>query len=315
MTTVLFYDDLFLEHKTSPGHPERPERALHAWNRLRHGGVGARCQLGHARPVHEADLLTLHSQQQVHIVERLCEHDGGLVDPDTPVSTGSFHAARLAAGAGVAAVDELIAGNAHNAFALVRPPGHHATSTKSMGFCLFNNVALAARHALDRHQLSRILIVDWDVHHGNGTQEIFYAEPRVMFFSAHRYPFYPGSGAAGETGTGPGLGYTLNLPIPYGTKPEEYRRQFAAALATAADRIKPELVFISAGFDAHRHDPIGSLDLETEDFLELGRLVLDVAKTHAQGRVISMLEGGYHLEILADCIEQHVRQLVEHSAS
>jgi acetoin utilization deacetylase AcuC-like enzyme len=181
-----------------------------------------------------------------------------------------------------------------------------------MGFCLFNNIALAAHRARATHHLSRILIVDWDVHHGNGTQDIFYDDDVVTFFSIHRFGpgFYPGTGAAGETGQGPGLGHTINVPVRYGTAPKEYHAQFNRALENIADKIKPELVLLSAGFDAHAQDPIGSLGLEVEDFVTLTERVLDVAKTHAGGRLVSCLEGGYNLHALAESVEAHLRGLL-----
>jgi acetoin utilization deacetylase AcuC-like enzyme len=197
------------------------------------------------------------------------------------------------------------------ALCLVRPPGHHATPTVSMGFCLFNNIALAAHHARTAHNLTRLLIVDWDVHHGNGTQDIFYEDPQVMFFSIHRYGqgFYPGTGAESETGRGRGLGYTRNAPIRYGTSRKDYHARFTSALEKAAEKIKPELVLVSAGFDAHRLDPIGSLGLEADDFAVLTRQVLAVARTHAAGRLVSCLEGGYHLDALAESVQRHLEEL------
>jgi acetoin utilization deacetylase AcuC-like enzyme len=241
----------------------------------------------------------------------VAEDGGGRLDPDTVVSPRSFEVALAAAGACASAVDAVLAGPQRTALCLVRPPGHHATPTRSMGFCLFNNVALAARRALKAHGLSRVLIVDWDVHHGNGTQDVFYADPAVMFFSIHRYGnFYPGTGAARETGTGPGLGYTLNAPIRYGTPRRQYQAAFTSALDQAAEKIKPELVLLSAGFDAHARDPIGSLGLEVEDFAELTSQVLEVARAHAGGRLVSCLEGGYHLEALAESVQAHLEGLL-----
>jgi acetoin utilization deacetylase AcuC-like enzyme len=220
--------------------------------------------------------------------------------------------ALAAAGACVAAVDSVVTGAHTNALCLVRPPGHHATASLSMGFCLFNNIALAAQRALTAHRLTRILIVDWDVHHGNGTQDIFYESPEVFFFSIHRYGngFYPGTGAANETGHRRGLGYTLNTPIRFGTPRPQYYDCYRAALEKAADRIKPELVLVSAGFDAHVRDPIGSLELETEDFAKLTRDVLDAARVHAGGRLVSCLEGGYDVRALAQSVQAHLEQLL-----
>jgi acetoin utilization deacetylase AcuC-like enzyme len=217
-----------------------------------------------------------------------------------------------AAGACAAAVEAVLAGPERTALCLVRPPGHHATPTRSMGFCLFNNVALAAHAARTLHGLDRVLVVDWDVHHGNGTQDVFYADPSVTFFSIHRYGrgFYPGTGAAGETGTGPGLGHTINVPVPYGTPRADFRAAFAGGLEKAAARARPQLVLVSAGFDAHARDPIGSLGLETEDFGWLTRQVHDVARTHAGGRLVSCLEGGYDLDALAESVAVHLGQLL-----
>ncbi len=237
---------------------------------------------------------------------------GGQLDADTIVSAESYTVALAAAGACAAGVDAVLQGQDRTALCLVRPPGHHATPTHSMGFCLFNNIALATDHARRAFGLSRVLIVDWDVHHGNGTQDIFYADPTVMFFSIHRYGhgFYPGSGAGGETGTGPGLGYTVNAPVRYGTPRPDFRADFRNALEKAADRIRPELVLVSAGFDAHHRDPIGSLGLESEDFADLTRLVLQVADTHAHGRLVSCLEGGYDLQALAESVQVHLEELL-----
>ncbi len=307
--TLLYTDPLFLRHETGP-HPERPDRLRAVTARLAKSGVAGLCAHGEYQPMSEEEVQELHDPRQVLFAKRVCEQGGGRLDGDTAVSPESFTVALAAAGACAAAVDAVIQGNGRNALCLVRPPGHHATPTTSMGFCLFNNIALAAQRARKVHGLSRILIVDWDVHHGNGTQDIFYADGGVEFFSIHRSPFYPGTGAADETGTGPGLGRILNMPIRYGTPRQEYRSAFTSALEKAADAIKPELVLLSAGFDAHAADPIGSLGLEVEDFAEMTKRVLDVARTHAGGRLVSCLEGGYDLEALAASVQAHLEELL-----
>ncbi len=246
----------------------------------------------------------------IDALKQVCEMGGGHLAPDTLVSRDSFQVALAAAGACASAVDAVMAGPERTALCLVRPPGHHATPTRSMGFCLFNNVALAANRARSRHQLSRILIVDWDVHHGNGTQDIFWQDGEVAFFSIHRFGdgFYPGTGAADETGEGPGR--IINAPVRYGTSRKEYLAHFTAVLHKAADRVKPELIIQSAGFDAHALDPIGSLGLEVEDFVTLTRLVKEVAHVHAAGRIVSCLEGGYNLNVLREAVPAHLEELM-----
>ena len=311
--TLLYTDPLFLRHDTG-AHPERPDRLRAVTARLAESGVAGLCIHGDYHPLSVEEVSALHAPAQVEMARRVAEQGGGYLDPDTPVCPESYTVALAAAGACAAAVDAVVQGKGRNALCLVRPPGHHATPTRSMGFCLFNNVALAARRARTAHGLTRLLIVDWDVHHGNGTQDAFYADGGVEFFSIHRHPFYPGTGAAGDTGTGPGLGRTLNVPLRYGVSRQEYRAAFAAALGEAADAIKPELVLVSAGFDAHAADPIGSLGLEVEDFADMTKLVLDVARTHAGDRLVSCLEGGYDLEALASSAQAHLEELLGASA-
>lgn len=307
--TLLYTDPIFLKHDTG-AHPETAERLRAITARLEKTGLAKKCAAGKFTPLEEASVAKLHDPKQIVQVKQLCQHGGGRLEVDTPVSPASFDVALHAAGACAAAVDAVLKGEDKTALCLVRPPGHHATPKQSMGFCLFNNIALAAQRARTEHQLTRILIVDWDVHHGNGTQDIFYADPDVFFFSIHRYPFYPGTGSKEETGTGRGLGFKLNVPVRFGTSRKQYHESFNAALATAADRIKPELVLLSAGFDAHAEDPIGSLGLEVEDFVTLSKTVLDVARTHAQGRLASCLEGGYNTERLAESVEAHLQELL-----
>jgi acetoin utilization deacetylase AcuC-like enzyme len=311
--TLLYTDPLFLKHDTGRHHPESAERLRSITAQLNRSSVMKQCQMGRYQPLAEEVVAKLHAPMQVLRVKQLTQHGGGNLDADTPVSVDSFDVALAAAGACAAAVDAVMQGTSPNALCLVRPPGHHATPTRSMGFCLFNNIALAVRHAQKAHHLTRLLIVDWDVHHGNGTQDIFYEDPEVLFFSIHRYGngFYPGTGAATETGRGKGLGYTLNVPVRFGTARQEYHERFRKALHDAADKIKPELVLISAGFDAHAKDPIGSLGLEVEDFGILTQEVMEVARVHARGRLVSCLEGGYHLQALAESVQAHLGGLLK----
>jgi acetoin utilization deacetylase AcuC-like enzyme len=233
-----------------------------------------------------------------------------VLDPDTSMSPGSLHAAFLAAGGALAAVDAIMRGEVEHVFCAVRPPGHHAETARAMGFCLFNNVAIAARYVQKRHRLTRVLIVDWDVHHGNGTQHSFEQDPSILFFSTHQFPHYPGTGRARERGTGVGEGFTINVPMEAGDGDEEYHAVFVNVLLPAADAFKPEFVIVSAGFDAHRDDPLASMRLTEAGYSDLTGLVAGIAKRHAQGRLLSALEGGYNLTALAASVEAHLKALL-----
>jgi acetoin utilization deacetylase AcuC-like enzyme len=307
--TLLYYDPCFLNHDTGH-HPERPERLRQIMARLESGGLAARCERPKCPAATLERLARVHEPGYIERVAEFATRGGGHLDPDTVVSRESYDIARIAAGAACDAVDRVLWGEAKTALCIVRPPGHHALAERAMGFCLFNNIAVAACVARDEHELDRVLIVDWDVHHGNGTQDTFYSDGRVGFFSSHRWPFYPGTGAADETGIGAGQGATLNLPITFGTPRAVYLQRFAGALEKIAAQIRPQLVLVSAGFDSHRTDPVGSLGLETEDFAELTKLVSDVADVHAGGRLVSLLEGGYNPPVLAECVETHLKKLL-----
>jgi acetoin utilization deacetylase AcuC-like enzyme len=310
--TLLYSDPIFLKHDTGM-HPEKADRLRAITTLLDKSGLTKKCTAGTYQPLTEEAVTKIHTAKEVTKIKQLAAHGGGRVDPDTVVSPDSFTVGLAAAGACTAAVDAVLKGIDHNALCLVRPPGHHATQARAMGFCLFNNVALAAHHAKTTHKLTRILIVDWDVHHGNGTQDIFYEDPEVVFYSIHRFGhgFYPGSGDRDETGRGKGQGHIFNEPVRFGTSRKEYHERFTATLEKVADKIKPELVLLSAGFDAHRNDPIGSLGLESEDFAVLTRQVLAVAKAHAKGRLVSCLEGGYNLDALAESVQLHLAGLLD----
>lgn len=250
----------------------------------------------------------VHEDDVARYVQVACEQGGGRIEADTIVSSASFEVGLLAAGACCSAVKAVMQGNDKTAFCLVRPPGHHATPALSMGFCLFNSIALAARTAL-KEGASKVLIVDWDVHHGNGTQDAFYDDPQVYFLSLHRSPFYPGTGLANETGTGKGLGATLNVPLRFGISRADYLSAFAANLEKACSVAKPDIILVSAGFDAHAQDPIGSLGLEVEDFSTMTDLLKQAANTYSNGRIVSCLEGGYNLKKLAESVTAHLKSL------
>jgi acetoin utilization deacetylase AcuC-like enzyme len=252
----------------------------------------------------------VHERAYIESIQRFCTAGGGRIEADTVISARSYEVACLAAGTALAAVDAVLTGLAPRAFCLTRPPGHHALPARAMGFCLFNNVALAAAHAVQNHHRERVLVVDFDVHHGNGTQDMFYDSPSVYFLSIHRYPFYPGTGAAHETGTREGLGTKFNVPVRFGTARKTYLEQFQTTLEKATTRCQPELILISAGFDAHQADPVGSLGLETEDFEPLTRLVVEAADQYCGGRVVSVLEGGYNVHALAESVECHMKALL-----
>jgi acetoin utilization deacetylase AcuC-like enzyme len=308
--TLIFSDPRFLQHQTG-SHPECPERLRSIERHFAATGLFERAVRCPAVMADEADLLAVHDGDYLREVQTFAEAGGGRIEADTVLSEGSAEAAWLAAGTAVEAVRRVVAGDDRSAFCLVRPPGHHALAAAPMGFCLLGNAAVAARAAIRRFGLNRVLVVDWDVHHGNGTQDIFYEDSQVGFFSSHRFPFYPGTGRRQETGSGDGLGTTFNLPVEFGTSRREFLKSFGALLSVAADRMQPELVVISAGFDAHAEDPVGSLGLETEDFIELTKLVQDVANVHAQGRIVSVLEGGYNVVRLAECAGVHLQTLFE----
>ena len=313
MTTALLHHPVFYEHDTGYEHPEQPARYTAVMDALR-GDAKLWPQLLEimAEPAPKGRIQACHTPQHYKLVERAVSEGRGYLDADTIVSPRSWDAALRAAGAACQGVDAVMSGAARNAFVAARPPGHHATAENAMGFCLFNNVAIAARYAQQKYaEIERVAILDWDVHHGNGTQGIFYNEASVFFLSLHQYPWYPGTGTRGENGFGPGLGYTLNVPLHAATRAREHRRAFASALSEIGAKFKPDLILISAGFDSHRADPLGQLSLEDEDFAEMTRAVKQWADDACQGRIVSCLEGGYNLDALGGSVVAHVAALSE----
>lgn len=307
--TLLYQNDRFTQHRTGRGHPECPERYLAVLGHAPFQKAAAQCTRPEFAPLTIEQLASVHSAEVAEIVEAACRQGGGRIEADTVVSPESLEVGLLAAGACCSAVQAVMQGKDRNAFCLVRPPGHHARPDLSMGFCLFNSIALAARTTINAGA-GKVLIVDWDVHHGNGTQDAFYDDPQVYFLSLHRSPFYPGTGLANETGTGQGLGTTLNVPLRFGISRTDYLAALANALEKACSAARPDLILVSAGFDAHQEDPIGSLGLEVEDYATMTELVLQAAQTHCQGRLVSCLEGGYHLERMPECVTTHLASLI-----
>ena len=310
--TALVYDDIYLEHKTPASFPESPQRLTAIIDHLKADGFYSK--LVHLAPLAatQEQICAIHSPQYVQRAKRSCERGDSMLDTlDMPISTRSYEAAVMAAGGAIVAADAVAKGEVANAFCAIRPPGHHARKDAAMGFCMFNNVAIATRHVQQQHGLTKILIVDWDVHHGNGTQEAFYDDPNVLYFSVHQYPFYPGTGSASEKGSDKGLNHTINVPLPAGSGDKEFIEAFEQQLRPAAMAFAPQFVFISAGFDAHDGDTLGQMKVTTEGYARLTRIVKEIAGACCHGRIVSVLEGGYNLEALAAAVEAHIRVLMD----
>ena len=308
--TGIVHSAVCLKHQPGAGHPESPARLDAVLRGIGNSVPAARLLRIASRCATRSELELCHTPEYIETAEAQIRAGYSQISTgDTDVSEGSWEAALHAAGGVFEAIDAVMAGRAQNAFCAVRPPGHHASAQRGMGFCLFNNVALGARYIQQKHGVERILIADWDVHHGNGTQDIFYTDPTVFFFSTHQWPFYPGSGAAGERGLGKGKGYTLNCPFPRGAGRLEVVGAFQECLLPAMRRFQPGFVLVSAGFDGRRGDPIGQFVLSDADYAELTRLVLQIAAASAGGRLVSVLEGGYDLAGLASACGAHVSEL------
>jgi acetoin utilization deacetylase AcuC-like enzyme len=298
MTTAYLYSPVFLEHE-EPGHPESPERLRQVMQALDDSGVLSRIVALAPVPATDAQITAVHAPEHLARIQNIVARGGGHLDPDTYTNPRSLDAARLAPGAVIRAVDGVMAHEIDNAFALVRPPGHHATRDCAMGFCLLNNIAIGAQHALDAHRLERVLIVDYDVHHGNGTQDIFYRTSRVLYFSTHQYPYYPGTGNWNEIGEGEGAGFTVNVPFPPGIGDDGYQRAFEELLFPLAERYRPQLVLASVGFDAHWRDPLAMENLSIAGYVSLARTLVEISREMCDGRIVFLLEGGYDLDAVS----------------
>ncbi|TEU18945.1 MAG: histone deacetylase, partial [Dehalococcoidia bacterium] len=298
----LVYDPIYLEHDTGD-HVENPRRLVTAVSYLKETGIKEKLTCLPPRPALLEELEMIHAPEYISYVKSKAEKGGGWLDPDTVMSPKSYEAALYAAGGLLVAVEAVMKGEVDNGFALVRPPGHHAIHDRAMGFCIFNNMAIAAKFALSKFSLNRVLIADFDVHHGNGTQDAFYADPEILYFSTHQYPFYPGTGWMDETGTGKGEGTTVNFPMAAGWGDEEYLRAFNEVLVPVARGFEPQLILVSAGFDAHWADQLAMMRVSVKSFAQMVMILKELATELCQGRLVFTLEGGYNLQVVASSIK------------
>jgi acetoin utilization deacetylase AcuC-like enzyme/formylglycine-generating enzyme required for sulfatase activity len=310
--TGLIYDDIYIEHKTTPGHPESPQRLVRIIRQLKDKGLYSQLVKLKPAPADRCWIETIHSPEYIDRAKNSCENGAAYLDTgDVPISRKSYEAAVMAAGGVLTAIDAVMEHKVTNAFCAVRPPGHHALRDRAMGFCIFNNVAIGTKYIQEKYGLPKVLIVDWDVHHGNGTQAAFYDDPNVLYFSTHQYPFYPGSGSQAEQGTGKGLHTVINVPLPAGSGDERYIKEFEEKLVPAAASFAPDFVFVSAGFDAHEGDLLGGMRVTDGGFAKLTQITKSIADKFCAGRLISVLEGGYRLDDLAASVEAHIRVLMQ----
>lgn len=302
----------FREHLTGAGHPESLSRLDFIDQRMIRTGLLKELHLISPRTIDLKWVQKVHHTAYIDRLRSMIPVSGfAYLDPDTPVSPLSFQTALLASGGVCETLDEIFSGQIQNGFCAVRPPGHHARVSQGMGFCLINHVAVAARYAQEKYGVKRVAIIDWDVHHGNGTEEIFYEDPSVFYFSVHQYPFYPGTGSSNHIGEKAGEGFNLNVPLERWSGDRNYFQVFDGILAPKMAFFKPELMIISAGFDAHKEDPLAQMEVSTEGFGRLTKIVKELAGKFCGGKILSVLEGGYHLDALAESVETHLRILLE----
>ena len=307
--TGIVKDRRYLDHGTGQYHPESPARLESVYAMLEQADMAGHFIEIKPRCADRREIGLLHEPDYIEKVARTAEKTNTYLDPDTEATPHSFETACLAVGGLFNAIDQVINNQVDNAFALTRPPGHHAGKHEAAGFCLFNNIALGALYAMEQHHLKRILIVDWDLHHGDGTAYAFRDDNRVLYFSTHQYPAYPGTGAIGEIGQGPGVGYTVNVPLKPGMGNEQYVKLYRRLLKPLAPAFKPELILVSAGFDAHIQDPLGEMKVTSRGFAYLTRILMNIADASCQGRLVLALEGGYHLEGLTASVKAVLKEL------
>ncbi len=308
--TAVIWDERFVRHRMGLTHPESPSRLLAIKQVLDGDGVGRDIERIKPRAATKEELCFIHDASYVERVERTAGGEMVHLDPDTVACSETWEAARYASGATIVLVDDVIKGKITNGFALVRPPGHHAEKGAAMGFCFFNNIAIGAEYARKICGLERIAIIDFDVHHGNGTQHAFYERDDVFFTSLHRLPFYPGTGAANETGAGKGKGATLNIPMEEGAGDDDYKKAFDKQIVPAVLKFAPHLILVSAGYDAHANDPLGGMRMTTDGFRWMAQMIADIAGECSQGRIVYVLEGGYDLKALRESVEATLEVMV-----
>jgi acetoin utilization deacetylase AcuC-like enzyme len=309
--TGVVKDTRYLQHSAGFSHPESPERLTAIYEMLDNPLMHWKFTHIEPRVATHKEIETIHSPSYVEFIASTAGQSCVYLDPDTATSPETYEIAKLAVGGVCNAIDEVMEGKVDNAFAFVRPPGHHAEKDAAKGFCVFNNIAIGAMHAISKYNLKRILIIDWDLHHGNGTQHSFYNDPRVLYFSTHQYPYYPGTGALQEIGRGPGEGYTINVPLSEGAGDADFVKIFRKILQPVALEFKPELILLSAGFDTYFQDPLGGMRVKPEGFANLARILLNIAGACCQGRFVAVLEGGYHISGLTRSVKAVLEEMLD----
>jgi acetoin utilization deacetylase AcuC-like enzyme len=309
--TGIVKDKRYLRHSAGFAHPESPERLAAIYEMLNNPSMAWKFMEIEPREATHKEIETIHTPSYVEYIAGTAGQHSVFLDPDTATSPETYSIAKLAVGGVCNAIDSVIEGKADNAFALVRPPGHHAEKDAAAGFCIFNNIAIGAMHAILKHRLKRILIVDWDLHHGNGTQHSFYSDPRILYFSTHQYPYYPGTGSLQEIGQGKGEGYTINVPLRGGAGDASFVKIFRKILEPVALEFNPEMVLLSAGFDIYFQDPLGSMRVTPEGFAALTRILLEIADSCCRGRLVAVLEGGYHIAGLTKSVKAVLEEMLD----